>query len=249
VATATLLEALRSRLGWLLAATGLLALVSCAFAASLALTESGRMQAALSGSAIRIAWVFVFTLHVTGSLVRDLNERGFEHWLALPVSRSAWVLGRAAGFAAAAAAACAALWIPMAALSAPGPAAAWCLGLFAELVVMASAATFFALSLGHLAAAAALAAGFYLLARSLDALRLIAHAGEALTPGPLLDVLRAGLDLLAWLLPALSRYGGSSWLVDAVPPAAALAALLGAALAQSALLLAAALVDFHRRAL
>lgn len=249
VARATRLEALRTRVAALLAATAVLALALGTFAASLALTESGRLQAALSGSAIRLGWVFVFTLHVAGSLVRDLNERGFEHCLALPVSRPTWVLGRFAGFASVAALACLALWVPMAAIGAPGAAAAWCAGLFAELLVMTAVATFFALSLGHLAAAAALAAGFYLLARGIDALRLIAHAGEALTPGPLLEALRAGLDLLAWLLPALSRFDGAAWLADGAPTATALALLMATAAAQTALLLAAALVDFHRRSL
>lgn len=249
VAFATLIEALRSRLAGLLAVAALLAFAAGAFAAALALTESGRLQAALSGSAIRLAWVFVFTLHVIGCLVRDVDGRGVEHWLALPLSRPVWVLGRAAGFAAAAALACLALWLPMAWLGGMAAAATWCAGLFAELLVMICAATFFALSLGQFAAAAALAAGFYLLARGIDALRLIAQAGEILNPGPLLEVLRFGLDLLAWLLPALSRYAGSTWLADGPPAAGALALLIAAALAQSALLLAAALVDFQRRAL
>ena len=249
IAAGTLLESLRSRLAWVLGAAALLSVAGATLAASLALAESARAQAALAGSAVRLSWVFVFTLHVSGGLVRDLADRGFEHWLSLPLSRSVWVLGRAAGFAATAGIATAALWPVMALLGSPAAATAWCAGLFAELVVMTAAATFFSLSLGTLAASCALAAGYYLLARSIDALRLIAHGTDALTPGPLLDATSVALDLIAWLLPALSRFEGSGWLADGPPAAGALLLLLAAAIAQSALLLCAALVDFHRRAL
>ncbi|MBY0436942.1 MAG: ABC transporter permease [Burkholderiales bacterium] len=243
----TMLEAWRSKLPWLLLLALGCTLAASQLAAELAITEGGRFRAALLAGGVRFAWVFIFAVYVIGSLTRELNERGFEVALALELDRSTWVAGKLAGFLLPAFAAALCLFPLLATMAPPAAAAAWCLSLAFELSVVIAAALFFTLNLASVPAAAVLTAGFYLLARTIDALVLIASASPLIVAGAWRDFARMTVDALAWLLPPLGRFTQGSWLAGQVPDAS----LLGLMAAQSAvyvvLLGAAALVDFHRR--
>lgn len=243
----TLLEAWRSRLPWLLLLT-----LACAFAASqlaaeLAITEGSRFRAALLAGGVRFSWVFVLAVHVIGSLTRELNERGFEVALALEVDRSTWVIGKLAGFLLPALVSALLLFPLFALLASPGGAAAWCLTLAFELAIVVAAALLFTLNLASMPAAALLTAGFYLLARAIDALVLIASSSPLLAPGAWRDVAQLVVGALAWLLPELGRFAQASWLTGELPAAPTLALMGVQCAACVALLCVAALVDFHRR--
>lgn len=247
VARFTLLEAWRSRLPWLLAAAVVCTMAAAVLASGLAITESSRFRSTLFAGGLRFAWVFILAVYVIGSLSRELNERGFETALSLELTRSTWVLGKLAGFVLLAVIGTLALYPLLAALSAPAAAAAWSLSLMFELSIVIAAATFFTLSLSSLPAAAALTGAFYLLARAIDALLLIAGGSPLLAPGPWRDFARLAIEALAWLLPRLARFAPGDWLVSA-PPAPGLLAIQGLqAIAFVLLLGVAASVDFHRR--
>ena len=243
----TVLEAWRSPLPWLLLAAVACALAAAAFAASLALTEGARFQAALLGAGVRMAWVFIFAVYVIGSLAREINERGFEVALALELDRGTWLLGKLAGWLLPVIAATLLLFPLLAVVASPAGAAAWCLSLAFELAIVVAAALFFTLSLGSVPAAAVLAAGFYLLARSIDALVLITSSSLLLAPGAWRDFADFAIGAMAWLLPALGRFAQGSWLADQPPAAPALALMALQCVVYVALLWAATLVDFHRR--
>ena len=243
----TLLEACRSPLPWLLLAALGCALAASGFAASLALTEGARFQAALLGGGVRIAWVFILAVYVIASLAREMNERGFEVALGLELDRATWVLGKLAGFLLPALASTLLLLPVLATIASPAGAAAWCLSLAFELAIVVAAALFFALSLGSVPAATVLTAGFYLLARTIDALLLIVSSSPLIAPGVWRAFAESALGVFAWLLPALGRFAQGNWLTDQVPTAPVLALMGLQCAAYVALLSAAALVDFHRR--
>jgi ABC-type transport system involved in multi-copper enzyme maturation permease subunit len=242
-----MLEAWRSPLPWLLLAAVGCALAAAGFSASLALTEGARFRAALLGGGVRISWVFIFAVYVIGSLAREMNERGFEVALALEVDRNTWVLGKLAGFLLPALTAVLLLFPLLAVLATPAGAAAWCLSLALELAIVIAAALFFTLSLGSMPAATVLVAGFYLLARTIDALVLIASSSPLLAQGAWRDLASLAVEALSWLLPALGRFGQGTWLADQAPDASTLALMGMQCVVYVALLCAAALVDFHRR--
>jgi hypothetical protein len=243
----TVLEAWRSRLPWLLLATLACAFAASQFAAELAITEGSRFRAALLAGGVRFAWVFIFAVYVIGSLTRELNERGFEVALALELDRGTWVVGKLAGFLLPAFAAACCLFPLLAAVSTPAAAAAWCLSFGFELAIVVAAALFFTLNLASVPAAAVLTAGFYLLARAIDALVLIASSSPLLVAGPWRDFARLAVDALAWLLPGLGRFAQGGWLAGQGPDAALLALMGAQCVVYVVLLCAAALVDFHRR--
>lgn len=243
----TLLEACRSPLPWLLLAALGCALAASEFAASLALTEGARFRAALSGGGVRIAWVFIFAVYVIASLAREMNERGFEVALGLELDRGTWVLGKLVGFLLPALASTLLLLPVLAAIASPAGAAAWCLSLAFELSIVIAAALFFTLSLGSVPAAAVLTAGFYLLARTIDALLLIVTSSPLIAPGAWRAFAEFAVGAFAWLLPALGRFTQGNWLIDQAPAFPALALMGLQCAVYVALLSTAALVDFHRR--
>ena len=68
-----------------------------AFLSQVALTEARELQAAVAGALLRAAAAFLVAAHVVASVGRESNDKGLELALALPISRSAWYLGKLAG--------------------------------------------------------------------------------------------------------------------------------------------------------
>jgi len=247
IARFTLLEAWRSRLPWLLGAAMVCAVAGGALAAELAITESARFRIALIAGGVRLAWVYILAVYVISSLTREINERGFESALSLEITRTTWILGKLCGFLAIAVLASGVLAAAFAALVPPGALAAWTASLLFELSMVIAASLFFTLSLASVPAAAMLTAAFYLLARAIDALVLIAGASTLIAPGHWRDMSRLAMDGVAFMLPSLARFAPSTWLVDMAPAPGLIAMQCAQCIVFTGLLTTAALVDFHRR--
>jgi ABC-type transport system involved in multi-copper enzyme maturation permease subunit len=248
LARSVLLEARRGGLPWLAAACVLLALVAAAFVSQVALTESLALQATLAAALLRACAVFLVAAQVTASTLREIEDKGLELMLSLPLPRATHYLGRLAGFIACGAALAVLFALPLLLWAAPGAVALWGVSLAFEAALVAAAALFFATTLGQFAAAFAATAGLYLLARSIGAMQAIAS-------GPLTDVsvparlAQHALDVVALVLPRLDAVTRSAWLLYEPPAAGAYAAALGTMVVYIALLAAAGLFDFHRKSL
>jgi ABC-type transport system involved in multi-copper enzyme maturation permease subunit len=233
IARGTLLEARRNSLPWLLAALVAGACGLAAFLGQLAVAEGRQLQAALLAAVLRPAAVFTVTVFVVTSMARELEEKRMEMMLALAMPRAAYLLGKLAGFCALAVAPAALFGALLLAFSpAPGT-AAWTASLLLELWVMAAFALFCAISLRHVLPALAACAAFYLLARSIGAVR-------ALGGGWTLDTITA-------LLPRLDLFTRTDWLLYQPPAASDLLALVAQAAACVLLLASAGLYDLYRK--
>ena len=243
----TLLEALRTRLPWLFIIALALVFAVAGFMQQLAITDSTRILVAFSAAATRLVAVFVLSLHILTSMVREFDDKGLELTLSFDVRRADYILGRLLGFALIAVAIALIAALPQLML-APRPAALqWALSLALELVMIAALSLFSIVTFTRLLPAATFVGAFYLLARSLSAIRLISDAAIAGGDAPSHQLMARLVDGLALLVPALDRYAQSAWLVDG----AAAWSLLGGCAVQSALytglLTAAATFDFYRR--
>jgi hypothetical protein len=242
------LEGLRGGLPWLAAGSIAAALGLAAFLSQLALTESLAMQTAIMAALLRGCAVFLVAVHVVSSTVREIDDRGLEMMLALPLPRAAHYAGRLAGQACFAVTLALLFCIPLA-LLVSGPALAyWGLSLAVELTLVATAALFFAMTLARVAPAIAAVAGLYLLGRAMGAIQAIAN-------GPLAEETFAGraarvaVDLVALLLPRLEAATRTDWLLYGVPqPNVYMSAVAGLAI-YVLVLAAAGLFDFQRRSL
>lgn len=246
LARSILLEARRGGLPWLAAAVIVAGLGLAAFLSQVAVTESLALQAAILAALLRACAVFLVAAQVASSVLREINDKGLELMLSLPLSRSAQYLGRLAGFAACGAALSFAFALVLLPWASPGAVALWGLSLACETALVAAAALFFAMTLAQLVPAIGATLGLYLLARAMAAI-------QAMASGPLADstlpsrIARFSVDAIALLLPRLEAVTRTEWLLYGPPSAEAWASAVGGLVLYGLLLVAAGLFDFHRR--
>lgn len=266
IARFTLLEALRTRLPWLtLVVLGGLLLASL-LVQQLAITETRRLQMGFLAAGARLGTVFVLTLHVAGSMVREFNDKGVELLLSLDLARSGYYLGKLIGYIGIAVAMAALTTVALAvpslvtsALAVAGLALApaapptalpmWGVSLACELTLIATLTLFCVITFAQIMPAVSFVAAFYLLARSIAAIRLMSGS-QLLAPDAWSTQVTGWLvDALALLLPDLSRFTGTGWLLDGTGSAAVLAYVAAQTVIYSALLASAGLFDLHRKSL
>ncbi len=243
-----LLEARRSGLPWLALACIALSAGLAGFLSQVALTESRALQAALVAAILRACAVFLIAAHVASSTLREMNDKGLELMLALPLPRATQYLGRLAGFAVLGIFLAAAFCAPLLLWAKPAAVALWGLSLACECALIAAAALFFAMTLGQLVPAIAATAGLYLLARSIGTIQAIA-GGPLAEPSFVGTAARWTVNAIALLLPRLDSVTRTEWLIYAPPAGAAYAMALAGLGLYVLLLVAAGLFDFQRKSL
>jgi ABC-type transport system involved in multi-copper enzyme maturation permease subunit len=241
-----LVEARRSGLPWLGLAAIVGAVLLAAFLSRVALTESLQLQAALVAALLRACGAFLVALAVAASTAREVADKGLELMLSLPLSRATHYLGRWLGHAAGAVIVAVAFSLPLLLWSAPDAVAHWGLSLALELALVAALALFFSMAFGQLLPAVAATAAFYLLSRALGTIQSIAQ-NSLLESDWTQRAAQSVIDAIAFVLPRLDAVTRTDWLLYGTPRGSEyLAGLAGLAI-YCALILAAGLIDLHRR--
>jgi len=246
LARLVLLEARRGALPWLALAAVAMSVCLAVFLSHVALTESRTLQAAIVAAVLRACAVFLVAAHVCASVLREINDKGLELMLSLPLTRSAHYLGRFLGFAVCGLLIAVFFAFPLLGWAPASAVARWAMSLALESALVAAAALFFAMSLGQLLPAITASAGFYLLARSMASIQAIAagpHRDESLAD----RLARWAVDAVALLFPRLDAVTRTEWLLYGPPSTTVYISALGGVALYGVLLLAAGLFDFHRR--
>ncbi len=249
IARFTLLEAVRTRLPWLALAAIVLLLLASLFVQQLAITETWRVRAGFLAVTSRLALVFILALHVASSMAREFNDKGLDLLLSLDLPRTRYYLGKLLGFVAVA-------WL-LAGLAAAGLATtglspgwcAWSLSLALELTLVATLALFCVITFVQIMPAITVVAAFYLLARSIAAIRLMSGSQLMDQASWTTHAARWLVDAMALVLPDLSRFTATDWLLTQSAAPAAIGFVLLQALVYGGLLTLAGLFDLHRRSL
>lgn len=247
IAAFTALEALRSRLATLLAFTLLTAVLLAEFVGALALTESAAVKAALLGGLLRVFAVFVVGLFVAASQAREFADKGTEMFLALPLPRAVYYLGKLGGYALVALGVSLACGLAASLYAPPSQALLWSASLFCETLIIAAVTVLCLFTLSQVTTALSVVAAFYVLCRAIAAMQLMGH-------GPLVDpdswsqrFIAATVDGIAYVLPELYRFTPSEWLVYHNSSGAALLPLLGQTAIYCLLIAGASLFDLYRK--
>ena len=209
----TLLEAMRNRLIWLFLVLLLVGIMLAEFMGGIAITESHAIRTSLLAAILRIFTVFVISLYVITSMVREINDKGMELILSLPVSRASYYFGKLSGFALIAffmsfvIGVCLLLYAPLI------PVLIWTVSLFCELLIISALCLLFIYTFTQVTIAITAVAAFYVLARSIDAIQLMGK-------DPLIDsnslaqtFITKAVDSLAYVLPDLYHFSPSEWLI------------------------------------
>lgn len=247
IARYTLLEALRTRLPALLLTAVLAVLAMSWFAESLSVTEGARFQAGFYAAGMRLACVFIAGLTVLVSVAREFNDKGLDVLLALDLPRSQYVLGKLAGYLAIAALIAIAASLPLAWLAPPEAVTQWGVSLAVELAVMAALALFCVMTFNQLPAAASFVLAFYLLARSLTAIRLMSAHPLTGADSVSHQVIQFLVEALALVMPAFDAWTQTAWLVNQPASWSAILQIAGLSALYVVLLAAATMFDLYRK--
>jgi ABC-type transport system involved in multi-copper enzyme maturation permease subunit len=246
IARATLLEARRSRMLWLVGVLLVLGLAVAAFLGQVAIIEAAEIQVSIVAALLRGGAAFLTAAFVVMSMVRESNDKVLELMLAQPWPRAAYLFGKFVGFSMAAVLLAVLVAAPLALFAPAGRVLAWSLSLACELVILTAMSLFCVITLTHVVPALAAVLGFYVLARSIAALQVIATAAE--TSLAWSDRAANGIvHAIALVLPRLDQMTQAAWLVVAPPTAGALANVLIQTAVYTLLLVAAAQFDLQRQ--
>jgi ABC-type Na+ efflux pump permease subunit len=245
LARAALLEAVRNRLLWLTVMLIAAAFGLAQFLGQVAIAETREIQAALLAAPLRVAAVFILSVFVITSMVRESSDKVTELLLSLPAPRSHYFFGKFAGYATIAAILALLCALPLFPFAKPLGLALWTASLLCELLIVTAMSLFCVLSLGQVVPAFAAVSGFYLLSRSMAAMQII--AGASLHDQTLVDrVVGAIVGSIALLLPSLDGMTQTAWLLGGAFGNAALH-IFGQTAIYLVLICSAALFDLYRK--
>jgi Cu-processing system permease protein len=246
IARITIIEAYRSRMLAIGLAIAVAGFGAALFLGEIAITEVAQVQSTIIAAFVRLGAVFLLIAFVVSSMVREFHDQTVAFTLSQPMSRHTYVLGKLAGFFIAAAVLAVFASAPLIAFAPIERVLWWGGSLVLELLIVATASLFCVVTLTNFVAAFAAVGAFYVLARSMDAIQII--AGSFGDSQSLADQAMTGfVSLLAFLLPHIDQMTRASWLAD---PTAGIGELLPALIQAPiyvALLLGATLFDFHRQ--
>ncbi|HSS66655.1 MAG TPA: ABC transporter permease [Gammaproteobacteria bacterium] len=247
IAYYTLLEALRNRLLWLVVGVLLAAFGLAEFLGAVAITETRQFQSGFMGALLRAFAVFVLSLFVISSIVREFNDKGLELVLSFPMPRSSYLLGKLIGFSGLALVVAASSGLCLLAYAPPFQAFLWALSLAMELFIVTAVSLLCLFTFTHVTVALSAVMAFYLLSRSMTAILLMGHFPVIASDSLAQDAIVAFLDALAFLLPELDRFTSSEWLIYHTAGWQDLLPLLAQTVIYVGLLCGAALFDLYRK--
>lgn len=242
-----LLEARRTRLPLLLALGIAIMLALSFFVVEMAITDSARMQIGVYAAGARLMAVFIAAAYVLSSMTREFNDKGLEVMLALDLPRSHYIIGKLGGFLALSVLIAAAVCLPLLVFAPPLAALQWGCTLALELAVVAALTLFCVITFNQFIPAAAFVLAFYLLARSLTAIRLISAHPVSGADTLSHQFMNGVIEGLALVTPALDRWTRTDWLVNTTADWGVLGGIVFEAAVYVMLLAAAAMFDFQRR--
>ena len=247
IARFTLLEAVRTRLLWIVLVILALLFLASLFVQHISVTETARMQTGFLAATARMAAVLVLSLHLAGSMVREFNDKGVDLLLSLALPRAGYYMGKFLGFAGIAVAVAVLTTLALVALAPGQGLALWGLSLALELTLVAALALFCVITFAQIMPAISFVIAFYLLARSISAVRLLSTS-QLLAPNDWTNrAITRLVDALAWLLPDLDHFASTAWLVDGTGSLATLGLDALQTLVYGSLLLGAGLFDLYRK--
>ncbi|MGH8596408.1 MAG: hypothetical protein ACREXT_07110 [Gammaproteobacteria bacterium] len=188
-----------SRVTWIMLATLCVALGIGSFVADLAVTESAAHRLTFYAASVRILTVAALCLLAASNVVRDSQDHVLALMLARPISRSQWLLAKAAAYVLGGWGIAIIVALPLLLLgAAPEAVIAWGLAFACELSIMIVAAIVAASGVAQVTVAFGAVMGFYLLCRSIRSLVL-------LTQDSMIDPRTTANQWMAWLVNALAH--------------------------------------------
>jgi ABC-type transport system involved in multi-copper enzyme maturation permease subunit len=247
IAKYTFLEAIKNRL-FTLCLVGIVCVFALGqFAGELAITETRQIQGSLVGFIMRLAAVFVISLFVITSVVREFNDKTVDMIISLPLSRYVYYLGKLSGFVVLAVIFAMLLCLPLFLYAEFNQAVLWALSLINELVIIIALCLLCLFTFGNITTAFTAVIAFYLLARSISTIQLLSRSPILESTALSQQFMNKTIDLIAYILPDLSGFTRTEWIVYGTGTAGDLGVIFLQSVIYAALLSGAALFDLYRK--
>ena len=213
IAFYTFLEATRNRLIWLVVAFVVIGFGLSQFISEIAITESTAFQSSVLAAMLRFCSVFTIALFVITSLVREFDDKGLELVLSLPIPRYHYFLGKLLGFSVLAVLTAVFCGLVLLTNAPADQVLLWVFSLSCELLIITALSLLCLFTFNQVTLALSAVMAFYLLARSIEAIQLIAEHPIVRSRAWSQRVIEHFIDAMAFLLPDFSRFTNSAWLV------------------------------------
>lgn len=247
IARFTFVEAVKNRL-FVLMIAGLVCIFGITlFLGELAITETREVQVSLMGYIARLFAVFIASLFVITTLVREFNDKTIEFIIALPVPRYAYFFGKFFGFICLSVFVAIIVSVPIFFYTDISQAIIWCTSLVFELFIIVALCLLCLFTLGHVTTAFFTVMAFYILARSIGTIQLISQSPILESTDVSQLFLNKLLDLIAFVIPDLGSFTRSEWLVYHTGNADGLITIAIQTLIYIFLISSAALFDLYRK--
>ena len=222
LASYVVVEALRTRFFTIVLSLLLICVGLAVFLGQIAIIESRGTQSGLIGAFLRLSAVYVTSLFVITSTVREFHDNTIYLWLSLPIPRHTYLWGKLLGFICITSIVVMLFGLFLVGLLLCGhppyfqaivQIVLWTISLWSELLIVTITSFLCVLTFQHTIQAVSAVLGFYILARSISAIQLMAE-GPLHDAGSLADqFIYLMIQLIAILLPKLESFTQSSWLV------------------------------------
>jgi hypothetical protein len=232
---------------WLFLVVILAAQLIAGIAGAAAVTERNAIMVGMLAAVLRLAAVLLTALFVVNNIAREQADKASDLVLALAIPRYIYYLGKLLGCMLVAVCIAMLCSLPLLPYAAINQVLLWAISLSCELALVAALALLLMFTFSQIPVALTAVAGFYLLARIMDAIRLMAH-------GPLVDahalssrIIAHAVDALAYALPPLNDFTSSDWLIYGGGGLGDMKSIVMQTLVYLALLAGAGLFDLYRR--
>lgn len=219
------------------------------FLGQITLTETLETQSSLVSAFYRLSAVYMISLFVITSMVREFHDYTTHLWLSLPLPRSQYLLMKFFGFVMVAALISILYGFNLCFYTSTTASASWALALFCELLIMLSVSLLCVLSFTNTVYAFTLSVAFYLLARSITAIHLMTESILFQQTGGGVGIITTLLNFITYLLPDLSQFTLTATVVYHHIDPSQLIYILVQTIIYCALLLSICVIDFSRKPL
>jgi len=247
LATLVALEALRTRFFALIILWLLIGFGFALFIGQITVIETIAYQSSLLAAFLRLSAVYIVSLFVITSMVREFQDNSVYLWLSLPIPRSTYVIGKFSGFTLVALFTAILFGATLLLFVSYPQVGLWTLSLLCELLIMTALSLFLALTFHQTVQAFSVVLGFYILARSIATLQLIAQGPLNNSQSGINQLINGLINWLAMLLPSLDRFSQSEWIVYHTGSIDNLLEVVVQTIIYVILLIAMSLFDFYRK--
>ena len=243
----TIIESMRNRLLWLSLLMMVIGFVLVEFVGDLTITEHRETQLSVLAVFLRLSAILLIALFVVSSSLRELQDKTLEMILAMSIKRSSYYLGKLLGYVLLAAIIGFSFALLLLIYAPLEQVMVWSLSLVLELVLVVAIALVMLFTFKQIPAALTGVFIVYFASRVMASLYLMSQHPIITYDSPGQKFIDGFIAAMTWVLPDLSRFTQTEWLVYGPVDWSQLLPVLFQTIIYLALLSAIALFDFYRK--